>query len=586
MNLVKEFGCLCCNDTGFLKADECGVFTSFVQVYIIILLIVVKTPLSKLTSHRNPSSFHLVLPDMEHHHLFYSDYEPDYHSNQLDSIYRRWTVEGKDKLVCTNGSARLIDVPEDQGTVAAVLLSEPLAGKIQKALCIAHSYWTSPEKIAAEEKTRFENEAKTQSWKDELEYQIKSTKKKMRRTGGATREQRVELVKLLEERMKCQKTQEWNQRQRQTHEDTVKLAKERWSNAWFAVQQELDRLWVLAGRVNESRHGQTYARSASVSIDGELQCHSTSRSPRRRNCDQNQRLEARSRSANHRSHAHGRGCTRSHHSASRPRSRSQNSRVRDRRREPSAHVHRQARSSRRDRGRSRSRSQSFSRWSDDRRYRDMTVSPARSAASGAELNRLADSMCDTSKILQGFLDVTKPAQYLPITGGNRDEDVEVVSFGVAPSASIADCIGQLDSAVTIDDSGASTAGKAFPDIAPISQQAQEFQDGLRKLALQYDSGNTQPQQFPEAHSCHPNGSKRKRIDRTLSERKLQKMSPWIASDSRTSTLEHTAVGCVQGESGMQRVAGQTPGSSRLSIRDFFKPGCGTGESLNMSTLDR
>jgi len=216
----------------------------------------------------------------------------------------------------------------------------------------------------------------------------------------------------------------------------------------------------------------------------------------------------------------------------------------------------------------------------------MTVSPARSAASGAELNRLADFMCDTSKILQGVLDVTKPAQYLPITGGNRNEDVEVVGFGVAPSASIADCIGQLDSAVTIDDSGASTAGKAFPDIAPTSQQAQEFQDGLRKLALQYDSGNTQPQLFPEAHSCHPSGSKRKRIDRTPSERRLQKMSPSIASDSRTSTPEHTAVGWVQGESGMQRVAGQTPGSSRLSIRDFFKPGCGTGESLNMSILDR
>ena len=456
-------------------------------------------------------------PVMENYHLFHPEHDPEFDSKQLEGIYQRWTAQDHIRDSYTDGPTKTVNILEHGRWVVALMMSRSLAEKTQNALCIAHEYWDFADKM----KTLFEKEARTQSWEDELNHLIKLTKKKVRRTGKPTREQRDGLKMLLEERLKCRKTMEWNERQRQKHEEAVKLGRERWTNAWFSVQQELDRVWVDDDKVKRYRRGQSHAQEASVP---------RSRQPRRR---------SRSRSPDRRDHSP-----------------------------------------------SRSRSRSFSRFGNDRPCRDIAVSPARSAASGAELNRLADSMCDTSKILQGFLDVTKPAQYLPIMGGNRDEDVEVVGFGVAPSASIADCIGQLDSAVTIDDSGASTAGKAFPDIAPISQQAQEFQDGLRKLALQYDSGDTQPQQFPEAHSCHPSGSKRKRIDRTPSERKLQKMSPSIASDSRTSTPEHTAVGWVQGESGMQRVAGQTPGSSRLSIRDFFKPGCGTGESLNMPTLDR
>ena len=188
---------------------------------------------------------------------------------------------------------------------------------------------------------------------------------------------------------------------------------------------------------------------------------------------------------------------------------------------------------------------------------------------------MAGSICEKSEILREPREsVAKTVQYLPKIHGFRKGDAQVVEFEVSPSLSVADSVQQSNGASNVDDRIASIAGRVSLDIVPISQQAQEFQDGLRKLALQYDSGDTQPQQFPEAHSCHPSGSK------------LQKMSPSIASDSRTSTPEHTAVGWVQGESGMQRVAGQTPGFSRLSIRDFFKPGCGTGESLNMPTLDR
>jgi hypothetical protein len=56
-------------------------------------------------------------------------------------------------------------------------------------LCIAHQYWTIPEKVAVDERVRFEKEAKTQAWEEELDHLIKVKKKKVRRTGGATREE-------------------------------------------------------------------------------------------------------------------------------------------------------------------------------------------------------------------------------------------------------------------------------------------------------------------------------------------------------------------------------------------------------------
>ena len=461
-------------------------------------------------------------PVMENYHLFHPEHDPEFDSKQLEGIYQRWTAQDHIRDSYTDGPTKTVNILEHGRWVVALMMSRSLAEKTQNALCIAHEYWDFAEGVPDKMKTLFEKEARTQSWEDELNHLIKLTKKKVRRTGKPTREQRDGLKMLLEERLKCRKTMEWNERQRQKHEEAVKLGRERWTNAWFSVQQELDRVWVDDDKVKRYRRGQSHAQEASVP---------RSRQPRRR---------SRSRSPDRRDHSP-----------------------------------------------SRSRSRSFSRFGNDRPCRDIAVSPARSAASCAELNRMAGSICEKSEILREPREsVAKTVQYLPKIHGFRKGDAQVVEFEVSPSLSVADSVQQSNGASNVDDRIASIAGRVSLDIVPISQQAQEFQDGLRKLALQYDSGDTQPQQFPEAHSCHPSGSKRKRIDRTPSERKLQKMSPSIASDSRTSTPEHTAVGWVQGESGMQRVAGQTPGSSRLSIRDFFKPGCGTGESLNMPTLDR
>jgi hypothetical protein len=97
------------------------------------------------------------------------------------------------------------------------MLSEPLVEKIQNALCIAHQYWTIPEKVVVDERVRFEKEAKTRAWEEELEHLIKVKKKKVRRTGGATREERDKLQELLEEWRKCQKNQQHYQYHRQKH---------------------------------------------------------------------------------------------------------------------------------------------------------------------------------------------------------------------------------------------------------------------------------------------------------------------------------------------------------------------------------
>jgi hypothetical protein len=110
----------------------------------------------------------------------------------------------------TDGPTKIVDIRDSKRLVAALMMSESLAEKIQNALCIAHEYWGFGKGVPAETMTLFEKEAKTQSWADELEHLINVTKEKVKNTGGATHEQRDELQDLLEERIKCQKAQEWN----------------------------------------------------------------------------------------------------------------------------------------------------------------------------------------------------------------------------------------------------------------------------------------------------------------------------------------------------------------------------------------
>ncbi|KAI4686147.1 uncharacterized protein J4E88_003984 [Alternaria novae-zelandiae] len=115
---------------------------------------------------------------MDHHYLFYPDYDPNPHSNELKTINRQWTRYDGDRLRCTTDPAYFLGIRDGGDAFDALVLSESLAEKIQNALCIAHSYWTTPEKYAEEVKVRFENEARTEAWEEELEHLIEVTKKR------------------------------------------------------------------------------------------------------------------------------------------------------------------------------------------------------------------------------------------------------------------------------------------------------------------------------------------------------------------------------------------------------------------------
>ncbi|KAI4643101.1 hypothetical protein J4E93_007170 [Alternaria ventricosa] len=181
---------------------------------------------------------------MEPNHLFYHDWDPEYHANQLKGIYRRWTSKDRERIECTDGSAHFLRVQDRRESPDALVLSRPLAEKIRKALCIAHQYWRTPESVADEDKGRFEAEARTEAWEEELEHLIEVMKKKVKKTGQATDQERYKLQDLLEERKKCHRTKNYYQYYRRLAEDSVKLGKERWINAWYAVQQELDRVSI------------------------------------------------------------------------------------------------------------------------------------------------------------------------------------------------------------------------------------------------------------------------------------------------------------------------------------------------------
>jgi hypothetical protein len=195
---------------------------------------------------------------------------------------------------------------------------------------------------------------------------------------------------------------------------------------------------------------------------------------------------------------------------------------------------------------------------------------------------MAGSMFDTGEVDTGLLrGMEKPVQYLRRVDGRRDGGVQVTEPGVMPSASVVDYVEQSDDAISVDRSVTATPEKAVRNIAPISQQVQEFQDGLRKLAVQFENRemlSEEPFERLEDCSHHLGGGKRKREDQDPSKRKLQKVVVSEMNVSETSTREPQAVEWTQEESGMQGVARLTPGSTRLSIRDFFKPGVKTGES--------
>jgi len=473
--------------------------------------------------------------------IFWSKYDPSYFTHQRERIYDRWTVPGKEQLRLIDGPAELVDFRDGRKHGTALLLSESLADNIHKALCITHAYWALPDQIDEGEKLCAQNETRMQSWNKELAHFIEVTKEEVRRNGKATREQRDLLRELFEEQEQVQKALKGNQRQRQKLEDTIKLGKERWINAWIKVQHELERVWVGAGRVKEFRHGRANERDASV--------------PRRRE----PRARSRSRDRRHRRRERSNGRDREHSSHYTP----------SRSRRHGHTRHRARNSPHRNAG-----------------HRNRPSSPASSqshAQSDAELWRMEETICDTGEMVPALLAITaKPSHDWKRVDGYRHEDCQVADRDMTPLASMPDDIEQSFSDVSIDDSVEAMAEQSLTYSTPTSRQAQDFKDGLLELALEYNKRDTpspKPTQLSEDLPYRPSGNKQKREVHELSERKARKLGESSTGESEYSRCEAPTSVLAQEGPCVEAVVGKTPESMRMSIRDFFKPYQGRGESL-------
>jgi len=196
---------------------------------------------------------------------------------------------------------------------------------------------------------------------------------------------------------------------------------------------------------------------------------------------------------------------------------------------------------------------------------------------------MEESNCDTCEITPARLEITaKPTLDWKRPGDYRDEGSQISKREVMPSAIVADDVEQSFSDVSIDNSVEALTAQAINPSVPMSQQAQDFKDGLQQLALEYNKRDTpspKPTETSGALPYRPSGNKRKRENHDVSERKARKVGESSTNESESSACEVQSLGWAQEEPCVQAVAGRTPESMRMSIRDFFKPYQGRGESL-------
>jgi hypothetical protein len=114
-------------------------------------------------------------------------------------------------------------------------MSEDLADKFRKALCIAHEYWCFQEWAADKKKEIEQRRIKAIGWKEELNCLINLARRRTESRVSATQEQRDELERLLEERVRNKQTQEHLQSRLQAITDDTNLGKGRWIEAWAEV---------------------------------------------------------------------------------------------------------------------------------------------------------------------------------------------------------------------------------------------------------------------------------------------------------------------------------------------------------------
>ncbi|KAI4950180.1 hypothetical protein J4E91_004836 [Alternaria rosae] len=203
--------------------------------------------------------------------------------------------------------------------------------------------------------------------------------------------------------------------------------------------------------------------------------------------------------------------------------------------------------------------------------------------SDPELWRMAELICDTSETPPAHLEITaKPSCDWTRPDGYRAEASHIAERDVMPSVIVADDDELSFIDVSTDDSTEAMSEQNLTHSTPISRQTGDFKDGLYRLALEYDKRDTlspSPTNPSENLSYRRSGIKRKREDHELSERKSRKVVESRNGVSEASIRKDSAIEWPKEETRVQGVAGRTPESMRMSIRDFFKPHQSRGESL-------
>lgn len=196
---------------------------------------------------------------------------------------------------------------------------------------------------------------------------------------------------------------------------------------------------------------------------------------------------------------------------------------------------------------------------------------------------MAELICDTSETPPAHLEITaKPSCDRTRPDRYRAEASRIAECDVMPSAVMADDDELSFIDVSTDHSIEAMAEQNLAHSTPISRQTWDFKDGLYRLALEYEKRDTlspSPTKPSENLSYRPIGIKRKREGHELSERKSRKVVGSRNGVSEASIRKDSAIEWPQEETRVQGIAGRTPESMRMSIRDFFKPHQSRGESL-------
>jgi hypothetical protein len=162
---------------------------------------------------------------------------------------RRWQGYGR----IHKKSARLIGTPIEQNDreVCALLLSEKLAKRIREALCITQEFRLYRNEVKEQNGTINARQIDCDAWASSIKYSIQLLKEEIKRTGKASRDQRLELETLLKEERRVQKNDEDLQKARKKMEDVLSGGLEKWIKAWMEVDRMLNVVWTSADIIKQ-----------------------------------------------------------------------------------------------------------------------------------------------------------------------------------------------------------------------------------------------------------------------------------------------------------------------------------------------